>query len=145
MPRGTSKVLVVDTSVIIKWLNYVNEKRLKQAHRLLDHLEDGVLDIVVPDLIKYEVGNALLKGKQLQLVEAQDALDAFDQLPLRIISLESNQLIDVYELGYRSNITFYDASFLYLAQLYRTSLVTDNPKHQKKVKGVRVIPLDSYK
>ena len=139
------KHLIVDTSVIIKWLNHINEQHLQQAKRLLDRMEAGIVEIFAPELVKYEVGNALLKGKQLRIPEAEDALDAFGKLPLHIVPTELDHLPEVYELAQRYTMTFYDASFVHIAQLAHVPLITDNPKHQKKVEGVTVIPLSSYK
>lgn len=143
MARDT-KILVVDSSIIIKWLNYTDEPHLPQAQKLLDHLETNRVSVYVPELVKYEIGNALLKGKQLLIPEAEDALDAFSKLPLHIIPAELNHLIEIYKLAERLTMTFYDASFVHLAQLFRAPLVTDNPKHQKKVEEVKVIALEKY-
>ncbi len=108
MPSDHPPLVVLDTSVVVKWLNRINEERLEQAHALLDRLEAGAVDALAPDIVKYEVGNALLKGKQLTVPQAHDAFDAFDQLPLRIIPIETNQLIDIYRIAYRARTTFYE-------------------------------------
>lgn len=53
--------LIVDTSVIIKWLSQNNENFLEQANLILHHVQEGKVDIFSPELVKYEVGNVLLK------------------------------------------------------------------------------------
>jgi len=49
-------------------------------------------------------------------------------------------------IAQESNITFYDAVFISLAQSLRADLITDNYKHQSKYTGkdVRIIPLKEY-
>ena len=42
-------------------------------------------------------------------------------------------------------MTYYDASFIALAKQEDAILVTDNPKHQTKISGVKVVPLGEYK
>ena len=138
-------LLVADTSVLLKWVNQIDEHHLPQARKLLDRFEAGKIQIIVPLLVKYEIGNALLKGKKLPTLEAQDALDAFSQLPLSYADIDSKGMSDTYEIANELIITFYDAAFLYLAQKHKATLVTDNPKHQKKHEGIRVIALKDYR
>ena len=49
-----------------------------------------------------------------------------------------------YKTGQELNITFYDASFLSVAEQLGATLVTDNVKHQGKSTKVKVIPLKDY-
>lgn len=142
MPK--SKLLVVDSSVVIKWLNHIDENHVQQAQILLDHIQIGSVTVIVPELVKYEVGNALLKGKQLRIPEAEDALDAFSKLPLHFVSISFDELINIYEIADDLAITFYDATFIALAKNYRATLVTANPKHQKRFPGINVILLKDY-
>ena len=137
--------LVIDSSVIIKWLNKVEEKYISQADKLLDKLKNGEIHISVPYLVKFEIANALLKGKKLSLSEAADALDAFNKLPLMYLDLDLELMITSYEIAEKYNITFYDASFIALAYKLPALLITDNPKHQKKFEKVKVIPLKDYR
>ena len=46
-----------------------------------------------------------------------------------------------------SQMTYYDAVFIALAQKLNAPLVTANPKHHKKYTGkdVTIIPLENYK
>lgn len=138
-------LFVADTSVLLKWVNQINEQHLPQAKKLLDRFEAGKIQIIVPLLVKYEIGNALLKGKKLPVLEAQDALNAFFQLPLSYADIDSKGMSDTYEIAKKLEITFYDAAFLYLAQKHHAMLVTDNPKHQRKYEGVRVVALKDYR
>ena len=55
-----------------------------------------------------------------------------------------------YQMAYRARqnnvtaLTYYDASFVALAQQEGAVLVTDNPKHQTKISDVEVIPLEKF-
>lgn len=138
-------IFVADTSVLLKWVNQIDENHLPQARKLIDQFEAGAIQIIVPQLVKYEIGNALLKGKRLPTLEAQDALNAFSQLPLFYADIDSEGMSDTYEIAHELAITFYDAAFLYLAQKHKATLITDNPKHQKKYEDIRVIALKDYR
>jgi len=52
--------IVVDTSVLIKWIKTKDEQLLQEARRLLRQVEAKLLDVHVPALLLYEVGNILL-------------------------------------------------------------------------------------
>lgn len=140
-----STQIVIDTSVIIKWLNYKDEDHLKQAQILLDHIEMGRVVAIVPELVKYEIGNSLLKGKKLKAPEAEDALDAFSKLPLHVISPSFEEMATIYGIADEVDMTYYDATFVGLAKIYNATLVTANTKHQQKFPGVKVIPLEKYR
>ena len=140
----TLKKLVLDSSVIIKWLNKKNEQYLAQANKLLDELELGTIEVSVPHLVKFEVANALLKGKRLLSEEAAFALDSFNKLPLQYFDFDLSLLRECYKIAEKQNITFYDASFIALAKHLNATLITDNPKHQKKFVNVNIISLEDY-
>lgn len=138
------KTLVTDTSVFVKWLNQVNEQNLDNADKILQEVKSGQAEIIVPELIKYEIGNVLLKGKQLTPSQAYVSLGTAYSLPVTFVSESEEQAKETYALAHDLNITYYDASFMSLAQQYGATLITDNLKDQGKVSGVKVISLKDY-
>ena len=52
--------IIVDSSVVVKWLSADNEKYLSQADKLLFEVEKEKVRLYAPELAKYEVTNALL-------------------------------------------------------------------------------------
>lgn len=138
------KKLVLDSSVIIKWLNRIDEQDLVAAEKLLDELENNKIAIFEPYLVKFEIPNALLKGKKLSIPEGADALKALSLLPLTYIDFDLDMMVDTYELASNNKITIYDASFITLAASLSCNLVTANPKDQRGTEEARVIPLSEY-
>jgi len=138
------KKIIVDSSVIIKWLHKENERYLYQASKILEDVKNGTVTLLVPELAKYEVGNALLFGKKLSTDQAKIPLAAFYLLPIQFTVQSEQSAILTYEIAEEENITYYDASFIALAHQENAILVTDNPKHQGKDKEVKVIPLSQY-
>ncbi|MHB8443544.1 MAG: type II toxin-antitoxin system VapC family toxin [Patescibacteria group bacterium] len=104
----------------------------------------GNVNILVPELAKYEVGNVLLSGKRLTDKEAIVSLDVFYSLPLEFISESYKLSRETFAIAYKFGITYYDASFLAIAKEYNVTLITENFKHQGKVKGIQVIALKDY-
>lgn len=136
--------LVIDTSVFIKWLNQNNEKDLNNADKILQDVKSGQVELLAPELIKYEIGNVLLKGKQLTPQQAYISLGTSYSLPITFVA-ESEQLArETYSLASQLGVTYYDASFLSLAKQYGAILVTDNVKHQGKNLSTKVVALKDY-
>lgn len=136
--------LVVDSSVIVKWLNQQNEKNIEQAELLLKDVRYGKVVLAAPELVKYEIGNVLLVSKQLAFSKAKEALEFFFSLPIVFVPETPALARSSYKIGQELNITYYDASFLSVAEYLDAHLITDNIKHQGKSTKVKVIPLQDY-
>jgi len=140
MPKKT----VVDSSVIIKWLNTDNEQSLEQSDKLLQKARTGDIELVAPELAKYEVENVLLKGKQLTPDQAKISLGTVYALPITYVA-DSQELAEkTYSLAHNLGITYYDASFMSLAKQHDTVLVTENIKHQAKSARIKVTSIKDY-
>lgn len=140
-----TKIIIVDSSVAVKWVNSQNEQFVDQANRIIQDVQMDKFSILMPELAKYEVANALIyKGLEISLL--QTSLDDFYHLPIQFISEYKQQALVTLEIATTYNITYYDASFIALAKDQKADLITDNPKHQKKYKGkdVKIIPLKNY-
>jgi len=140
MPRR----LVLDSSVMIKWLNTVNEFHIENADKILSDALQGSIELLAPELAKYEIGNVLLFRKKLSAKEAQIPLAAFYAYPINFVSQSEKLAKATYRIAQESKITYYDASFLALAKQENATLVTDNPKHQGKQTKVKVKSLADY-
>ena len=136
--------LIVDTSVIIKWLNSENEDLLAQANNILLDAQTGKVILFAPQLSRYEIGNALFK-KKLDLALAQDALGTAYRLPVNFVPETPQLAFETYQAAQNGSMTYYDASFIALAKQEKAALITDNVKHQGKTKKIKVIALKDYK
>lgn len=135
---------VVDTSVAVKWV--VAEIDLhQQALRLRDDCIDEKVRVYAPYLIRSELGNVLLKGKALSLKRAEESLQNFYSLPINYIEENLELAFLAYDLGQKLEISYYDATFLALAKFLTVPLVTNNPKHQRSIRGIKAIPLVDYR
>lgn len=137
-------IVVVDTSVIVKWLNQDNEDYIEQADKILKDAEHDKIAIIAPELAKYEVGNVLLYGKKLDSKQAQIILTQFYKLPIAFV--EDSKLLseETYEIALTAEVTYYDASFMALARQYNSTLVTDNLKHQGRLDSVKTKAIKDY-
>jgi predicted nucleic acid-binding protein len=130
--------LVIDASVAVKW--FTEEAGTSAAVRLRDSHIAGRVNLVAPDLLFYEVLNALrykgvaediLKGYVQDLVDLQ-----MDLIPPNQHLMEKTVLNSL-----RFDLTVYDAAYLTLAHLLGSKLVTADKKFHKAVKGSGITSL----
>lgn len=137
------KPIVVDSSVTVKWLNQINEELLDRADKLLSDAQAGSVSLLAPELSKYEIGNALL-NKKLNLPMAYESLGTIYQLPVTFVPESEELAKQTYKVALHDGITYYDASFIALAQQENATLITENIKHQGKSHEVKVTSLKDY-
>jgi predicted nucleic acid-binding protein len=108
--------IVVDTSVLIKWIKTRDEEFHREALSLLEIIERDRLEIIVPALLLYEVGNLLLRKTRLASNAVAAALDHVLNLPITVVNPEPALLRRAARLGRGLELTFYDSSFLAVAE-----------------------------
>ncbi len=136
--------IVVDTSVLIKWFKTRDEELLKEAQRLLEEIESQPVEVHVPALLLYEVGNILLLKTRLGLVALDEAIERLERLPFVVAPPATPLLKRAVRLGRQFNLTFYDASFLALAVELHCPCVTADQRlfdHARTLQRVRHLSL----
>lgn len=136
--------LIIDTSVAVKWLNQDNEKNIEKADKILNDVKNGKVELFAPELLKYEVGNALLFGKKIAKEDINELMHIFYSLPIIFITEDKILANDSYLLAQNFGITYYDASFMSIAKQLNAILITENIKHQGKSKDILVKSLQEY-
>ncbi len=114
-------VLVVDTNIFLAVALEEPEK-----NRIID-LTSGC-DVVAPEILPYEIGNALsamLKRKSLSEHEAVFVLHAIQAIAVRLLSVNVEKAL---KIAARFNIYAYDAYFLQCARSMSCSLLTLDKK-----------------
>lgn len=94
------ETFVIDTSVFMKWLNQDNEQNIDEANNILNAVKAGKAELIAPELIKYEIGNVLLKGKKLNPDQAYISLSTAYILPVTFITESEDQAKETYTLAY---------------------------------------------
>ncbi len=139
-----SKKVIIDSSVIVKWLSEQDENHVAQANKVLGDVKGGQIVLYAPELAKYEVANALLTGKNIAPSDVKISLATLYSAPIQFIPETLELAQNTYKIAHTSQITYYDASFVSVANSLDATLVTENVKHQAKFKGVKVVPLKDY-
>lgn len=130
---------VVDASVVIKW--FVEESGTGRSLKLLDGILEGEIVVYAPELLLYEVGNVLYKGKGFNEIQIVECLDVVDGCGLRLepLSMPLMEIAADFMLQYK--MTFYDAAYAALAYSMHIPLISCDAKGHKKIKKVEVVEL----
>ena len=127
--------IVLDSSVLIKWIKERNEELIAEARSLLRGVERLDLEVNVPALALYEIGNILLLKSRLPPSSLDEALDHLEALPLVVAPPAAPLLRRAARLGRDLGLTFYDASFLALALELGCPFISADTRLFERAKG----------
>lgn len=124
--------VVPDASIILKWvLPHEDEPYSRQAHAIGQAFYDNEVDLLVPSLWVYEVGNVLtIKYPEV----AWTLLEHLVSLAIPTVQPSARLIELATELVARHSVTFYDASYHALALTTDAMFVTADEKFLQKVK-----------
>ena len=126
---------VVDSSVVFKWYRQTgDEDYVSQAVSILERHLHGEIEIHVPDLLFYELGNTLRLKETLASKDALTILRETFALSLQIHPIDLSLSEEAFRFARERDLTFYDASFVALAHLLDASFITADKKLFSKLK-----------
>ena len=121
MAENINNVFVIDASFVLAYL-------LDEDNTTIDSIFEkqvkGEINFIAPSILKYEVGNTLrtkLMRKKIKKEEAQRLYRSFLAINIKEELLDFH---DVLDLALEKNLSFYDASYLYLAKSKKIDLLT---------------------
>lgn len=124
------RIVVPDASVILKWVDRLpGEGDRDRADSLLDAWLDGKLEIVLPGLWAYEVGNVLGQNAPSQAGEILQELLAY-----RFEEEELGREVcrAAFDLMKKYRVTFYDAVYHAVAQFRGGIFITADEAYFRK-------------
>jgi len=116
------KVLVLDATVVVKW--FTNEPLRDKALLIRDKYVKGLVDLIAPGLLFYEVANALRYNPRFGVEVVKSAIKALENLGISLYGFEGQLRDTSIELAYRFGITVYDAAYVALAVIQDAVLYT---------------------
>ena len=117
--------VVVDTSVVLKWLKPLNEQRVPEALSLLQQHRDETIALCSPDHMLLEASNALWSHR-VGAGRIERAVGFVRGLHLTLLPVAGELLDGAVVLACEFDITVYDAVFAALARQMNCELVTDD-------------------
>ena len=130
--------VVVDTSVVVKWI--LDEPDSKIALALLTEWTDKEVDILAPALLAYEITNVLYRRVHRDEMSLAKAKQALAKVILSELELDFSQdpalSTQAMELAHRFNLpATYDAHYLALAEREGCELWTADKRMWNTIRG----------
>jgi len=117
------RLVVLDSSVAIKWFR-AGEPLREQALALRSAYTDGALDLAIPDLLVYEIANALRYKTDLTIAEVCSAVQSLVDMDVAVIPVSARLVQRAVQLARTYDVTVYDAAFVACAEHLTATLVT---------------------
>ncbi len=121
MVENINNVFVIDASYVLAYLLDENNTTIDT---IFEKQIKGEIYFISPTLLKYEVGNTLrtkLMRKKIKKEEAKKLYRFFLAINIKEETLDFH---DVLGLALEKNLSFYDASYLYLAKSKKINLLS---------------------
>lgn len=129
-----AKEIVLDASVAVKWFS--KEEDADLAIGIRDEHAAGRLTIVSPDLLLYEVSNALRYNPGFGADDVRGAIKDLMDLDLDLVPPNGEILGNAIEHAVKRNITVYDSCYLGLAESMGIEFVTGDKKLYRRIKDL---------
>jgi predicted nucleic acid-binding protein len=133
------KTLVIDASVATKW--FVDEPDSDGANLLKTAHDTGRLQLMAPDLMVYEVTNALAYNPKMKTDDLVQSTRRLLDLDLDLIPPRSDLTSASARTARKYTISVYDASYIALADIIGTNCVTADEKFYRRLRGEKKLYL----
>ena len=137
------KRYVIDTSVAVKWLS--DEDDTDKALQLRKDLLDAECQLIIPDLLIYEISNALRHNPHLSDDDVKLALASLFNMSLVMKTPDPACMDRAIDLAFEFDVSVYDAYFLALARIEKIPFITADYTFLKRMKGYsNIVSLSDY-
>jgi len=120
------RAYVIDSSVAVKW--FTEETGTEAALKLREAASTGKCRLEAPDLLLYELANALRFHPRLSAADVRLAVGSLLDLGIVFHPAEGVLLARAIDLAFRHRMTVYDSCFIALADIRGQPLVTADEK-----------------
>jgi predicted nucleic acid-binding protein len=128
---------VLDASVLIKWFS--NEEYTDTALKLRNDFLQGDVELVIPDLLLYEISNALRYNSNFNENDVIEAVESLYDMEINIIIPTRDVIKSAINLAFTYNVTLYDAFYAALAKEIDFILITADAKFYRKTNSLGFI------
>ncbi len=141
--KMATPIIVPDASVILKWAFHSSgEQSLDKALDILNLWLTGKVEIMLPKLWAFEVGNVLgLKNPQF----AQEIMEILIGYRFPQHGTTPELCREIFKLMKQYRVTFYDAAYHAVALLKKGMMITnDNAYYRKAFKTGSLVMLEDF-
>ncbi len=131
------ETVVLDASIIVKW--FCEEEYTDIALRIRDRFFGQELDVVVPDLMFYEVSNAIRYNMVLSLEEKLELIEDIYSTDFEVVSSTKEIISEAMDSALDTDTTIYDNVYLAVGRFKRCNLITADKVFRNKINTNEVI------
>jgi predicted nucleic acid-binding protein len=126
------EIVVVDASAVTKW--FVKEEYSADALKLRGDYVNRLIDIAVPELLPFEVLNALRYNPEFGEKDLKESAKALAEYSLWLFPTLGKLAEKTIENALKYGITIHDSSYLSLAELESKTFYTADERLLAKLK-----------
>jgi predicted nucleic acid-binding protein len=130
-------MIVLDASVIVKWFS--EEEYTDKALEIRERIRMGEESVIVPDLLLYELANAMRYNPSLDANDVRDALASIFDMDMNIITPVPEIINSAIMLAFEYNISIYDAFYIALAKETELTFFTADRRLYNRVRSLNFI------
>ena len=130
--------IVLDSSVIAKW--FLDEDNKQEALKFRNLHKEETLTIVAPTLIILELSNIFVTRK-LNQKDFEGNLDMILNFQINFTDYQFHSLKSTFALSQRFHLSFYDATYVALAQQLHCDFITADKKLADMTKVLKFVKL----
>lgn len=127
-------MIILDASVVVKWFS--EEEYTDKALAIRERIRVGEERVLVPDLLLYELANALKYNPSFDANDVSDALTSIFDMDLDIVTPIPEIINSAVTLAFEHNITVYDAFYIALAKEIELTFITADRRLSERVSSL---------
>jgi len=134
--------LVIDCSFTIPF--FVQDEPATKSEEVFERSFAGEIELTVPSIWYYEVHNVLktaVKRKRITDEDAGQAMKLIENLPVKPVNFRPDEYKLIFNRSKDFDLSFYDASYLFLSELKKAPIATLDKKLIQACKraGIQVL------
>jgi predicted nucleic acid-binding protein len=127
--------MVVDASVVLRWF-VIQEPGAAESLLWLERLRENARLLVAPDLIRFELLDALARLQVSQLPDwAGRAFQQFERLGMRLLPTDGDIALRALQISRELRVAGWDAVYLAHAESLGTSWLTADERILRRLTG----------
>jgi predicted nucleic acid-binding protein len=134
---------VLDSSAFLKWV--LVEEFTSEARTIRDDFDDGIHELIAPDILPVEAAHAITKAQRQNRITASEGTSLLaallDNLPFLNGSI--SLLPRAYDISAANRISVYDSLYVALAEREQCSVITTDQRLINSLPGYPVLHLSA--
>lgn len=137
------KISIIDSSVVFKWFSKTEINRDFAVELLNKHISRK-MQLIVPNLIFYEIANAWATKSALSAREVEVNLSKLEEANLEVGQIDFKFIKQAVIFSMKYHVSVYDATYAVMAEEKKCDLITADDRFANKVNLPFITKLSDY-